>query len=128
LATTSVAKDLKIDPSGTCNIDMLESFLAEVVYEHLCVNRSQVSCFDNVLKYTNTFIVPDNFAFTRDQITGFLMPTIREQARRLHKTRIFLADNVSSVDTNTLLALQNPGIIIIGDTVYADPTRFDGSR
>lgn len=128
LATTSIAKDLKIDPSGTCNIDMLESFLADIVYEHLCVNRSQVSCFDNVLKYTNTFVVPDNFNFTREQITGFLMPTIREQARRIHRTRIFLADNVSSVATNSLIALQNPGIVIIGDIVYVDPTRFDGSR
>ena len=107
---------------------MLESFLAEIVYEHLCENRSQVSCFDNALKYTNTFVVPDNFNFTRDQIISFLMPTVREQARRLHKTRIFLADNVSSIDSNRLLALQNPGIIIIGDTVYVDPTRFDGSR
>lgn len=107
---------------------MLEEFLAEVVYEHLCVNRSQVSCFDNVLKYTNTFTVPENFNFTREQIVGFLMPTVREQARRIHKTRIFLADNVSSVATNSLLALQNPGIIVIGDTVYLDPTRFDGAR
>lgn len=68
LATTSIAKDLKIDPSGTCNVDMMEAFLADVVYEHLCVNRSQVSCFDNVLKYTNTFVVPENFNFTREQI------------------------------------------------------------
>jgi cell division protein FtsI/penicillin-binding protein 2 len=128
LATTSIAKDLKIDPTGTCNIDQLEAFLVDIVYEHLCVNRSQVSCFDNVLKYTNTFIVPENFNFTREQVIGFLMPTIREQARRIHKTRIFLADNVGSVATNSLLALQNPGIIVVGDVVYVDPTKFDGSR
>ncbi len=128
LATTSIAKDLKIDPTGTCNVDQLEAFLVDIVYEHLCVNRSQVSCFDNVLKYTNTFIVPENFNFTREQVIGFLMPTIREQARRVHKTRIFLADNIGSVAANSLLALQNPGIIVVGDIVYVDPTKFDGSR
>lgn len=128
LATTSIAKDLKIDPSGTCNIDMMEPFLAEVVYEHLCVNRSQVSCFDNVLKYTNTFIVPENFNFSREQIIGFLTPTVREQARRLYKTRIFLAEGVNSNTINTLLALGNPGISVIGDVVYVDPTKFDRSR
>jgi len=128
LATTSIAKDLKIDPTGTCNINQLETFLADIVYEHLCLNRSQVSCFDNVLKYTNTFLVPENFDFTREQVVGFLMPTIREQARRVHKTRIFLAENVSSVAVNSLLALQNPGIIVVGDVVYVDPTKFDGSR
>lgn len=128
LATTSVAKDLKIDPSGMCNIDMMEPFLAEIVYEHLCVNRSQVSCFDNVLKYTNTFIVPENFNFSREQIIGFLTPTVREQARRLHKTRIFLAEGVNSNTLNTILALGNPGISVIGDVVYADPTKFDRAR
>lgn len=128
LATTSIAKDLKIDPSGTCNIDMMEPFLAEVVYEHLCVNRSQVSCFDNVLKYTNTFIVPENFNFSREQIIGFLMPTVREQARRLYKTRIFLAEGVNSNTINTLLGLGNPGLSVIGDVVYVDPTKFDRSR
>ena len=128
LATTSIAKDLKIDPSGTCNVDQLERFLVDVVYEHLCVNRSQVSCFDNVLKYTNTYIVPESFNFTREQVMGFLLPTIREQARRYYKTRIFLADNVSSTETHALLSLQNPGIILIGDTVYVDPTRFDTTR
>lgn len=128
LATTSIAKDLKIDPSGMCNIDMMEPFLAEIVYEHLCVNRSQVSCFDNVMKYTNTFVVPENFNFSQEQITGFLMPTIHEQARRVHKTRIFLAEGVSSTTLNTLLALGNPGISVIGDVVYIDPTRFDRTR
>ncbi len=128
LATTSVAKDLKIDPSGMCNIDMMELFLAEIVYEHLCVDRSQVSCFDNVLKYTNTFIVPENFNFSREQIIGFLTPTVREQARRLHKTRIFLAEGVNSNTLNTILALWNPGISVIGDVVYLDPTKFDRSR
>lgn len=128
LATTSIAKDLKIDPSRSCNIDQMEDFLSGIVYQHLCVNRSQVSCFDNVLKYTNTFVVPENFNFTREQIIGFLLPTVREQARRLHKTRIFLADGVSSVAINSILALQNPGIIVIGDIVYVDPTKFDGSR
>lgn len=128
LATTSIAKDLKIDPSGMCNIDMMEPFLAEVVYEHLCVNRSQVSCFDNVLKYTNTFIVPENFNFSREQIIGFLTPTVREQARRLYKTRIFLAEGVNSNTINTLLSLGNPGLSVIGDVVYVDPTKFDRSR
>ncbi len=128
LATTSVAKDLKIDPSGMCNIDMMEPFLAEIVYEHLCVNRSQVSCFDNVMKYTNTFVVPENFNFSQEQITGFLMPTIHEQARRVHKTRIFLAEGVNSTTLNSLLALGNPGISAIGDVVYIDPTRFDRTR
>lgn len=107
---------------------MMEPFLAEVVYEHLCVNRSQVSCFDNVLKYTNTFIVPENFNFSREQIIGFLTPTVREQARRLHKTRIFLAEGVNSNTLNTILALGNPGISVIGDVVYVDPTKFDRSR
>lgn len=128
LATTSIAKDLKIDPSGMCNIDMMEPFLAEIVYEHLCVNRSQVSCFDNVLKYTNTFIVPENFNFSREQIIGFLTPTIREQARRLYKTRIFLAKDINSNTINTLLSLGNPGLSVIGDIVYVDPTKFDRSR
>ena len=111
-----------------CNIDMMEPFLAEIVYEHLCVNRSQVSCFDNVLKYTNTFIVPENFNFSREQIVGFILPTVHEQAHRLYKTRIFLAEGVSSTTLNSLLALQNPGISVIGDTVYLDPTKFDTAR
>lgn len=128
LATTSVAKDLKIDPSGMCNIDMMEPFLAEIVYEHLCVNRSQVSCFDNVLKYTNTFIVPENFNFSREQIMGFLAPTVREQAHRLYKTRIFLAEGVNSTTLNSILALGNPGVTVIGDVVYLDPTKFDTTR
>jgi len=128
LATTSIAKDLKIDPSGTCNVDMMEKFLADIVYEHLCLNRSQVSCFDNVLKYTNTFIVPENFNFSREQIIGFLTPTIREQSRRLYKTRIFLAEGVDSTTLNSVLALGNPGISVIGDVVYVDPTKFDSAR
>lgn len=128
LATTSVAKDLKIDPSSTCNIDMLETFLTDVVYEHLCLNRSQGSCFDNVLKYTDTFVVPDNFNLSREQVIGFLKPTVHEQVRRLHKTRIFLASDVDSTTLNSILALQNPGILAIGDTLYVDPTRFDRTR
>ncbi len=38
LATTSVAQDLKIDPGAVCNVDMLQTFLADIVYEHLCVH------------------------------------------------------------------------------------------
>jgi stage V sporulation protein D (sporulation-specific penicillin-binding protein) len=128
LATTSIAKDLKIDPSGLCNIDMMEPFLAEVVYEHLCINRSQGSCFDNVLKYTNTFVVPENFNFSREQIIGFLTPTVREQARRMYKTRIFLAEWLNSTAINNLLALWNPGISVLWDVVYVDPTKFDSTR
>lgn len=91
LATTSVAQDLKIDPSGMCQLDLLENFLVDIVYEHLCLHRSQGSCFDNVMKYTNTFTVPSDFNFSREQITGFLKPTLHEQTRRVYKTRILLA-------------------------------------
>lgn len=35
---------------------------------------------------------------------------------------------MTSVAANSILALQNPGILIIGDTVYVDPTKFDTSR
>src|SRR5689334_17970239 len=43
LATTSVTQDLSIDPSGKCNRDMLQNFLTDIVYQHLCLNRSQLS-------------------------------------------------------------------------------------
>ena len=128
LATTSIAKDLKIDPSASCNLDMLELFLTDIVYEHLCVNRTQVSCFDNMLKYTNTYITPPNFDFSRESITAFIAPTVREQTRRIYKTRIFLAENLSAPAVATLQALQNPWLVIIGDVAYVDPTRFDTSR
>lgn len=128
LATTSVAKDLKIDPSASCNLDMMESFLSEIVYEHLCLERTQVSCFDNIIKYTNTFITPLNFDFSRESIMSFIAPTVREQAHRIYKNRIFLAADVSSTVINTLLLLQNPGLNIIGDSVYVDPIRFDRTR
>lgn len=59
---------------------------------------------------------------------AFITPTIREQVRRIYKTRIFLADSLSSVAVATLTTLQNPGLTIIGDVVYVDPTRFDHSR
>lgn len=107
---------------------MLETFLADVVYEHLCINRSQVSCYDNILKYTNTYTVPEKFDFSRESILRFLLPTTREQVHRVYKTRIFLADNVSTEAINAISALQNPGIIIGGDVVYVDPTRFDRTR
>ncbi len=87
---------------------MLESFLTEIVYAHLCENRTQVSCFDNMLKYTNTYITPPNFDFSRESIIAFITPTVREQVRRIYKTRIFLAENLSSVAVSTLTALQNP--------------------
>lgn len=128
LATTSIAKDLKIDPSASCNLDMLESFLTETVYEHLCVNRTQVSCFDNMLKYTNTYITPPNFDFTRESIIAFIAPTVKEQTRRIYKTRIFLSQGLSSETISALVGLQNPGLVVIGDTAYVDPTRFDRSR
>lgn len=128
LATTSIVKDLKIDPTASCNLDMLEQFLTEVVYEHLCLDRTQVSCFDNMLKYTNTYIVPDKFDFSRESVMAFIAPTVREQTHRIYKTRIFLAENVSTDALNILSSIQNPGIIIVGDTVYVDPTHFDRSR
>jgi cell division protein FtsI/penicillin-binding protein 2 len=103
LATTSIAKDLKIDPSASCNLDMLEVFLTDIVYEHLCLNRTQVSCYDNMLKYTNNFIVPATFDFSRDAVKTFIAPTVREQTRRIYKTRIFLADNLAATTTATLL-------------------------
>lgn len=87
---------------------MLELFLTDIVYEHLCVNRTQVSCFDNMLKYTNTYITPPNFDFSRESITAFIAPTVREQTRRIYKTRIFLAENLSAPAVATLQALQNP--------------------
>lgn len=61
-----------------------------------------------MLKYTNTFVTPPNFDFSRDSIMAFITPTIREQVHRIYKTRIFLADNLSPIATSTLLALQNP--------------------
>jgi cell division protein FtsI/penicillin-binding protein 2 len=128
LATTSISKDLKIDPSGSCNLDMMESFLMEIVYEHLCLNRTQVSCFDNILKYTNTYTTPPNFDFSRDSVIAFIAPTVREQTRRVYKTRIFLAKNLSSQSVVELSALQNPWLVVIGDIAYVDPTRFDRSR
>ncbi len=128
LATTSIVKDLKIDPTSSCNLDMLEQFLTEIVYEHLCLGRTQVSCFDNMLKYTNTYIVPDKFDFSRDSVMAFIAPTVREQTHRIYKTRIFLAENVSDEALAVLSSIQNPGIITVGDTVYVDPTHFDHSR
>lgn len=128
LATTSIVKDLKIDPTASCNLDMLEQFLTEVVYEHLCLDRTQVSCFDNMLKYANTYIVPDKFDFSRDSVMSFIAPTVREQTHRVYKTRIFLAENVSAEALAVLTSIQNPGIVVGGDTVYVDPTRFDRSR
>jgi len=128
IATTLIAKDLKIDPSGLCNLDMLEAFLLDITYRHLCENRSQVSCIDNIMKYTNTFTMPENFIFSKESILAFIAPTVREQSHRLYKTRIGLASGISAQDMDRLSALQNPGIIILGDSVYVDPTRFDSSR
>jgi cell division protein FtsI/penicillin-binding protein 2 len=81
-----------------------------------------------MLKYTNTFITPPKFDFSRDSIMSFITPTVREQVHRIYKTRIFLADNLSALATSTLTALQNPGITLVGDTAYVDPTKFDHSR
>lgn len=128
IATTMIAKDLKIDPSGPCNLDMLEAFLLDIAYRHLCENRSQVSCIDNIMKYTNTFTMPENFIFSKESILAFIAPTVHEQSHRLHKTRIALASGVSAQDMDKLSALLNPGIFIVGDSVYVDPTRFDTSR
>lgn len=128
IATTLIAKDLKIDPSGLCNLDMLEAFLLDISYRHLCENRSQVSCIDNIMKYTNMFTMPENFIFSKESILAFIAPTVREQAHRIHKTRIALASGISAQDMDKLIALQNPGIIVLGDSVYVDPTRFETSR
>lgn len=95
LATTSIVKDLKIDPSGMCNPVLLEQFLSHIVYEHLCLNRSQGSCFDNMMKYANTFVIPENFDFTREKIIDFLRPTIHEQVNRKFKSRILLTESVT---------------------------------
>lgn len=91
VATTLIAKDLKIDPSGLCNLDMLESFLLDITYRHLCENRSQVSCIDNIMKYTNIFTLPDNFTFSKEFILSFITPVVSEQSHRKIKTRISLA-------------------------------------
>lgn len=91
VATTLIAKDLKIDPSALCNLDMLESFLLDITYRHLCENRSQVSCIDNIMKYTNTFEMPENFVLSKESILAFIAPIVREQSHRVHKTRITLA-------------------------------------
>jgi|GEM_PF-1005421 len=128
VATTLIAKDLQIDPSALCNLDMLETFLLDITYRHLCENRSQVSCIDNTMKYTNTYTMPVDFIFSKESILAFIAPVIREQSHRINKTRISLASSVSAQDINRLLALQNPGIIIIADGVFVDPTRFDASR
>lgn len=80
------------------------------------------------MKYTNTFTMPENFIFSKESILAFIAPTVREQSHRLYKTRIGLASGISAQDMDRLSALQNPGIIILGDSVYVDPTRFDSSR
>lgn len=108
VATTLIAKDLKIDPSGLCNLDMLESFLLDITYRHLCENRSQVSCMDNIMKYTNTYAMPENFTFSKEFILAFLAPVVHEQSHRVYKTRIALASGVSAQDIDRLLLLQNP--------------------
>jgi cell division protein FtsI/penicillin-binding protein 2 len=128
LATTSIAKDFMIDPSAACNLDLLEPFILDIVYQHLCVGRSQVSCFDNIMKYTNVFVTPDNFSFTKEQILAFIAPTVHEQTNRIHKTRILLADHLSAQELNTIIGLGNSGISIIGEAVYVNPDRFDRTR
>ncbi len=90
-ATTLIAKDLKIDPSALCNLDMLEAFLLDITYRHLCENRSQVSCIDNIMKYTNTYTMPENFTFSKESILAFISPVVHEQSHRVYKTRISLA-------------------------------------
>ena len=80
------------------------------------------------MKYTGTFTVPENFNFTREGVTSFLRPTIAEQVRRTHKTRIFIANGLDSIRLNSLLALGNPGIVVVGESVYIDPTKFDTTR
>ena len=128
LATTSITQDLQIDPSASCNLDMLEVFLLDIMYQHLCVGRSQVSCFDNVMKYTNTFVPPETFLFTREFITNFIAPTVKEQSHRVYKSRILLVDQQTPQVINAVLALQNPGIAVIGEAVYVNPTLFDRAR
>lgn len=128
LATTSLVKDLKLDPTETCNISQLEEFISQIVYEHLCQNRAQGSCFDNVLKYTNTYIIPENFSFTREAIVAFLRPTINEQVNRKYKTRILLSKNVSTEAQNIILSWAFPGIYIFNADVYVNPLLFDSTR
>lgn len=128
LATTTITQDLQIDPSASCNLDMLETFLLDIMYQHLCVGRSQVSCFDNVMKYTNTFVPPENFIFTKEFITNFIAPIVKEQSHRVYKTRILLADMQNPQTLNAVIALQNPGISILGEGVYVNPTLFDRTR
>jgi cell division protein FtsI/penicillin-binding protein 2 len=113
LATTSITQDLKVDPSASCNKTLLETFLVDIVYEHLCQNRSQASCFDNVLKFTNNYTLPENFSFSKDVIIDFLTPTVREQVNRVYKTRILFATNLSGEVINALLAIGNPGIVVV---------------
>jgi hypothetical protein len=107
---------------------MLEAFLLDITYRHLCENRSQVSCMDNIMKYTNIFTMPENFIFSKESILAFITPTVHEQTHRVNKTRIALASSVSAQDMDKITALQNPGIIVLGDSVYVDPTRFEASK
>lgn len=101
--------------------------MADVVYEQLCERKDNLSCFDNVQQYTKKYDIL-NFAFEKEYIINFLLPTIQEQVYRKYKTRIFLASDIGPDTVAALSALENPGIIIEGENVYVDPTRYDATR
>lgn len=125
LATTNITQNLSIDPGGLCNLNLLEDFLVDVVYQHLCSNREAESCTDNVMKYTNVYELPENFSIQKDFVSDFIRPVIHEQTHRIYKTSIEIMTWILGSDMNTLIALNNPGVKIIGDGVYLDPTLFD---
>ena len=124
LAASAIVKDFKVDPSQEGDRSRLADFVTEVVYRHLCEERSQLDCYDNIQAYTDNYELAADFRFDEQSIKVLLMPTIREQVNRRYKTRIFLEGDLNQDMLAELKNLDNNGIVVEGDTAYMDPTVF----
>ncbi len=119
-ATSVNLNDLAIDPTMSWDKAKLIIYLKDLIYDELCNNKSENTCYEGMLKFTKKLEIPD-FKYDKKYIDDLIISRLKEKLSDINVTSVLLAKNLSKDTENNIKNLWLAWVYVNNGSLYVNP-------
>jgi cell division protein FtsI/penicillin-binding protein 2 len=112
--------DLAIDPTVKWDKAKLIIYLRDLVYNELCENTSNKSCYEWVLKFTKKLEIED-FKYDEKYIKDLIINRLKEKSNNLKVTSVLLEQNIDPQTSQKIKNLWLAWVYLNDWNLYINP-------
>lgn len=120
LATSVSLNDLAIDPIWKWDSAKLIIFLKDIIFNEICVWKSEKICKDNLFSFLKVLDL-DDFEYSDDYINKSILEYIKLKLTETKITSVLLTDSLTELESIKINSLWLKGIYINKTNLYVNP-------